>query len=276
MRVSVVTISFNQVRFLKAAIDSIISQGYHDLEYVVVDPGSTDGSREVIKQYSEQISKLILEPDTGPADGLNKGFACATGEILGFVNADDELLPHSLQFVADYFEEHPEIDVLLGCGWIVDETGRVLRHIVPSRFSLLHSAFGRFEFIQQAVFFKRSVFESIGGFNKLNRISWDGELLVDMAIAGVRFARTEKELGVFRIYPSSISGNSNYLQKLLLENERLFQKIMRRGSRGYDPVLGLMLLVSKWILDPWYVYWRLVRNTQKNFYSDRTTREKGG
>ncbi|HUW75524.1 MAG TPA: glycosyltransferase family 2 protein [Gallionella sp.] len=267
MRVSIVTISFNQVRFLKAAINSIVSQGFHDLEYVVVDPGSTDGSREVIKQYGEQISKLILEPDAGPADGLNKGFACATGEILGFVNADDELLPHSLQFVADYFEEHPEIDVLLGCGWIVDETGRVLRHIVPSGFSLLHSAFGRFEFIQQAVFFRRSVFESIGGFNKLNRISWDGELLVDMAIAGVRFARTEKELGVFRIYPSSISGSSNYLQKLLLENERLFQKIMGRGSRGYDPVLGLMLLVSKWILDPWYVYWRLVRNFRIKIFS---------
>lgn len=260
MRISIVTISFNQARFLKAALNSVVSQSYPDLEYVVVDPGSSDGSRDVISQYGDQISKSILESDAGPADGLNKGFMHATGEILGFVNADDELLPHSLQFVADYFIKHPDVDVLLGCGWILNETGVILRRIVPSRFSLTHYAFGRFEFIQQAVFFKRSVFELVGGFNKLNRISWDGELLADMAIAGARFARTEKELGIFRIYPSSISGSANYLQKLLLEKTRLFQKVMGRDLRWFDPVLGRMLLLSKWALDPWYVYLRWIRN----------------
>lgn len=260
MRISVVTISFNQARFLETAINSIVGQGYPNLEYVVVDPGSSDGSREVIDKYRDQIGKTILDPDEGPADGLNKGFACATGEILAFVNADDELLPNSLQYVADFFSEHPGVDVLLGSGPIVDESGGVSRHIVPSRFSLPHYAYGRFEFIQQGVFFRRSVFESIGGFNKSNRISWDGELLVDMVVAGARLARTEKELGAFRIYPSSISGGATYTQKLALENARLFQKIMGRGSRWYDPALGMMLLASKWILDPWYVYWRLVRN----------------
>jgi glycosyltransferase involved in cell wall biosynthesis len=260
MRISVVTISFNQAKFLKAAIDSIVGQGYHDLEYVVVDPGSSDGSRGVIKQYGDQISISILEPDTGPADGLNKGFACATGEIFGFVNADDGLLPHSLQFVADYFDKHPEVDVLLGCGWIVDEAGNILRPLVPSRFSLHHFAFRRFEFIQQAVFFRRTAFESAGGFNASNRISWDGELLVDMALAGARFGRTERELGVFRIYPSSISGSNNYIQKLSVENVRLFEKTMQRGPRWYDPALGKFLLLTKWILDPWYAYWKLIRN----------------
>ena len=272
MRITIVTISFNQARFLKAAIDSIVRQGYPDLDYVVVDPGSSDSSRDVIKQYGDQISKSILEPDAGPADGLNKGFACATGEILGFVNADDELLPHSLQFVADYFVKHSDVDVLLGCGRIVDETGAILRRIVPSRFSLLHYAFGRFEFIQQAIFFRRSTFESIGGFNSSNIISWDGELLVDMAIAGARFARTDKELGVFRIYPSSISGSGNYLQKLSLEKTRLFQKIMERGSRWYDLALGQILLASKWILDPWYAYRKVTRNCCVNsFFSRRST-----
>ena len=154
MRITVVTISFNQARFLKACIDSIVGQDYTGLEYIVVDPGSLDGSRDVVKLYGDKISKLIFEPDAGPADGLNKGFTCATGDIFGFVNADDELLPHSLQYVADYFVKHPDIDVLLGCGRIVDETGGVTRCLVPSRFSLLHYAFGRFEFIQQAVFLR--------------------------------------------------------------------------------------------------------------------------
>lgn len=260
MRISIVTISFNQDRFLKDAINSIVSQGYSNLEYVVVDPGSTDGSRNTIAQYGDHISKSILEPDAGPADGLNKGFACTSGEILGFVNADDELLPNSLQFVADYFDKHPDVDVLLGCGRIVDERGSVSRHIVPSRFSLEHYAFGRFEFIQQAVFFRRSIFESIGGFNVSNRISWDGELLVDMAVAGARFARSERELGAFRIYPSSISGRENYMQNLSVERARLFRKVTGRDPHWFDPLLGLMLLASKWILDPWYVGWRLSRN----------------
>lgn len=260
MRVSIVTISFNQARFLKAAIDSIVSQGYSNLEYVIVDPGSSDGSRNIFKQYGTQISKLILEPDAGPADGLNKGFACATGEILGFVNADDELLPRSLQYVADYFVKHPDVDVLLGCGWIIDEAGGILRHIVPSRLSLSHYAFGRFEFIQQAVFFRRSIFELIGGFNVSNRISWDGELIVDMAIAGARFARSQKELGAFRIYPSSISGSGNYMQNLSIERTRLFHKVMGRDTQWLDTMLGQILLVSKWALDPWYVSWKLARN----------------
>jgi glycosyltransferase involved in cell wall biosynthesis len=260
MTISIVTISFNQARFLKTAIDSVVGQEYHDLEYVIVDPGSSDGSRDVIKQYGGQISKTIFEPDAGPADGLNKGFACTTGEILGFVNADDELLPHSLQFVADYFVQNPEVDVLLGSGWIVDEEGAMLRHLVPSRFSLLHNAFGRFEFIQQSMFFRRPVFNSIGGFNILNRISWDGELVVDMATAGARFGRSARELGLFRIYPSSISGSKSYMQKLLLDRERLFRKIMGRDARWYDSILGKMLLAAKWILDPWYVYLKLARN----------------
>lgn len=260
MRISVVTISFNQGEFLRACIDSIVNQDYPGLEYVVVDPGSLDGSRDIAKFYGDKISKLIFEPDAGPADGLNKGFACATGDIFGFVNADDELLPHSLQYIADYFVKHPDIDVLLGCGWIADGKGMILRCMVPSRFSLKHYAYGRFEFIQQAVFFRSSVFRSIGGFNDKNRISWDGELLVDMGMAGVRFARTRKELGIFRIYPSSISGSENYTEKLLIDQKRLFRKVMGRDFMWYDSGLGLMMLVSKWILDPWYVYWKLARN----------------
>ena len=93
MRVSIVTISFNQAEFLERAIRSVIEQDYPDVEYIVVDPGSTDGSREIIEKYRSRISKVILEPDTGPANGLNKGFAAATGEIFGYINADDAFLP---------------------------------------------------------------------------------------------------------------------------------------------------------------------------------------
>jgi glycosyltransferase involved in cell wall biosynthesis len=86
-KVSIVTISYNQCAFLERAIQSVLAQNYPEVEYIVVDPGSTDGSRDIIERYRSRISKLILEPDKGPVDGLNKGFSVATGEIYGYLNA---------------------------------------------------------------------------------------------------------------------------------------------------------------------------------------------
>ena len=93
MRISIVTLSYNQRTFLREAIDSVLQQDHPDLEYIVVDPGSTDGSREFIRSYGEQVAQVVFEPDQGAADGLNKGFSRATGEVFGFLNADDYLLP---------------------------------------------------------------------------------------------------------------------------------------------------------------------------------------
>jgi len=116
--------SFNQRDYLQLAIESVLSQGYPDLEYILVDPGSTDGSRELIRAYAHRISHTIFEPDLGPADGLNKGFGKATGDVFGFLNADDVLMPGSLQAVSDFFGKNPECDFALGNGHIIDAEGR--------------------------------------------------------------------------------------------------------------------------------------------------------
>ena len=86
MKISVVTISYNQAGYLKQCIDSVLNQDYPDIEYIIVDPGSTDGSREIIESYGDRVIK-IFEPDTGPANGLNKGFHRATGDIFYFIKA---------------------------------------------------------------------------------------------------------------------------------------------------------------------------------------------
>lgn len=124
MKISIVTISFNQTCFLEEAICSVLEQGYPNVEYIVVDPGSTDGSREIIERYSDRIDKVIFEPDEGPADGLNKGFAHASGDVFGFLNSDDVLEPGALSGAARYFEARPEVDVVSGHSWIIDEEGR--------------------------------------------------------------------------------------------------------------------------------------------------------
>ena len=116
LKFSIVTISFNQARFLEQAILSVISQDYLNIQYIVVDPGSTDGSRDIIEKYHNHIDKIIFEPDNGPADGLHKGFGVATGQIYGFLNSDDFLLSSAIATVAKEFERRSDIDVLSGHG----------------------------------------------------------------------------------------------------------------------------------------------------------------
>src|ERR1700738_5632483 len=105
-KVSIVTISFNQAEFLERAIRSVVDQDYPEIEYSVVDPGATEGSRDIIERYRSRIARVIYEPDRGPADGLNKGFACATGDIFGFLNSDDVLLPGAVRRAVSFLESN--------------------------------------------------------------------------------------------------------------------------------------------------------------------------
>jgi len=229
-RISIVTISFNQAPFLVRAIESVVGQGYPDTEYIVVDPGSTDGSRDIIERERSRISAVCLDPDKGPADGLNKGFALSTGEVLGFVNADDALRPGSLAYVGEYFATHPDVDVLAGGIRITDADDRPSpRGRAADRFDLRAYAAGTCTVTQQGTFFRRRAYEAAGGFNADNRVSWDGELFVDMALKGMRFERTDRCLGDFRLYGANITGSKGYLDKLAREHQRLCEKIVAHG-----------------------------------------------
>lgn len=112
MKISIVTPSFNQASYLEQTIDSILSQGYPDLEYMVVDGGSTDGSKAIIERYSEHLSWWVSEKDRGQSDGINKGLARATGDIVGWLNSDDYYEPGALKGVAQHFRENPDVDLL--------------------------------------------------------------------------------------------------------------------------------------------------------------------
>ena len=123
-RVSIVTISFNQASFLEECVLSVLSQKANDVEYIVVDPGSTDASRDILQRYADRIDTRILEPDHGPADGLNKGFAAGSGDIFGYINADDRYVAGAIEFVRTFFLENPAVDVLCGAIRIIDRHGR--------------------------------------------------------------------------------------------------------------------------------------------------------
>lgn len=229
--ISIVTISFNQATFLQAAIDSVRTSQQRRHEYVIVDPGSTDGSLEIIQRNAHRFASISFDPDSGPADGLNRGFSSTHGSVLGYLNADDRFTDGALDYVLDYFDANPSTDILLGCIRIIDGSGRArLRGRVPDRADLTSYAHGVCFFWQQATFFRRAAFSSVvGGFNVKNRESWDGELVVDMILAGCKVAYTDRVLGEFRIHAKSITGRRTELSAYDEAHRHVAAKIFAAG-----------------------------------------------
>lgn len=243
-KISIVTISFNQARFLRRCIDSILNQNYEDFELIVVDPGSSDGSREIISSYGSRVTS-VFEPDSGPADGLNRGFQRATGDLLGFVNADDFLLPGALTYAGHFFLGDPKVDVLYGGGYIADEEGIFQRRYFPSVFGKRFYVYGAINLFQQGFFFKKELFERAGGFNEKNSVCWDGELFLKFKLMGARFFGVPEALGVFSVYPGTITGSRSYQKRLDVERDRLFCEVMGRGPAAYDALLRKMMWLAK-------------------------------
>lgn len=250
VKISVVTISYNQAPFLEQAIRSITGQGYAELEYIVVDPGSIDGSRDIIERYRDRIATVVYELDNGPADGLNRGFSRATGDVLGFINADDTLLPGALEKVAAYFRRNPQVDAVCGCGFIVDESGKATRRIIPTRFSKRLFVYGAVTLFQQGVFFRRSAFLGTKGFNPENRTCWDGELFLDMAGNGRRFGILFENIAAFRIYDGSISGSGRLAESYRNDIDRLVVKALGRPMDYRDKLLAILYRLEKWLTNP--------------------------
>ena len=257
-KISIVTLSFNQAAFLEEALTSVISQDYDDIEYIVVDPGSDDGSRALIEKYRNRITHCLFEGDDGPADGLNKGFARARGEIFGYLNADDVFLPHTLKHVAEAFAARPKIDIISAHGFLADEKGRVFRRFRSSPFDAWGYVYGGGVVMQQSTFFRRAAFDSVGGFNPHNHTCWDGELMLDMARAGKRFAVVDAYWSLFRIHEESISGSQRKIEESRKNWDRLFEKAVGRPRRPFDFCIRLFVRSGKWLRDPLTPFYRII------------------
>ena len=235
MVIGIVTISYNQGRFLKQAMESVRVGGGNEVEYVIVDPGSFDGSRDIIQHAGSRFTTVILEPDHGPADGLNKGFAgLKRAAVCGYLNADDRLAPDALDYVCWYFDEHPKVDVLFGSILIIDQNGRPsLRARRVQRFSLREYSEGISGIWQPATFFRRETFLKTTGFNVANKTCWDSELVVDMVLGGASVGYTERILGDFRIYEGSLTnGGIHNTEAHFRSHEFIKNKIRASGVQS--------------------------------------------
>jgi glycosyltransferase involved in cell wall biosynthesis len=162
VKVSIVTPSFNQARYIEATIRSVLEQDYPDIEYFVMDGGSTDGTVEILKKYSNKLTGWVSEKDKGQTDAINKGFARATGDILAWINSDDTYNPGAVSAAVKYLTEHPETGMVYADTDFIDENGRIIGKFPAAQTDLPRLRQGYVHVPQQATFFRASLWKQIG------------------------------------------------------------------------------------------------------------------
>jgi glycosyltransferase involved in cell wall biosynthesis len=186
-KISVVIPSYNQGQFLERAVQSLICQNYPALEILVVDGGSTDGSREILETYSKHLGYWCSEPDQGQTHGLNKGFERSRGEIMGWLNSDDQLVPGALQRMAHFFSIRPDVDVVYGHRILINEDDMEIgRWTLPPHDSrVLNWA----DYIpQETLFWRRRLWNRIGAkLDERFQFAMDWDLLLRFRDVGDRF-----------------------------------------------------------------------------------------
>ncbi|MGJ8551126.1 glycosyltransferase family 2 protein [Winogradskyella wichelsiae] len=164
-KISVITPVFNQVEYIEETIQSVINQGYPNLEYIIIDGGSTDGTLDIIKKYNNEIAVWKSEKDSGMYDALNKGFKISTGTIMCWINSDDLLLPNSLFNMTRLFNDLPEVNWIQGLNSFIDLKGSVVNVALAKKFSFIKFLNNDFKWIQQeSTFWRRSLWEATGGY----------------------------------------------------------------------------------------------------------------
>jgi GT2 family glycosyltransferase len=230
---SIITPTRNQGAFIERTLRSVLDQGYTRLEYIVQDGGSEDETLDILGRYRRQLGHIDSGKDNGIGQGLNRGFEHATGDILAYLNSDDLLLKGSLHFVAAFFAEHPDIDVVYGHRLIVDSRGdEVGRWVLP-----LHddAVMPWVDYIpQETLFWRRQIWERVGSqIDESFRFAVDWELLLRFRQAGARFARLPRFLGAFRVHADQKT--SRQINDIgMREMQRLRDRYLGRAVSGME------------------------------------------
>jgi glycosyltransferase involved in cell wall biosynthesis len=192
-----VTPSYNQAQYLERTILSVVSQAYPNLEYIVIDGASTDGSVEILRHYASKLAYWVSERDHGQSDALRKGFAIGTGELMGWVNADDTYLPGAFETVAREFLEHRDADLVFGNYYWIDKDDRRIAEVRHTKFDLKCFLYLGGTIHQSAAFWTRDAYRRAGGVDVSMEWSMDADLLARIAERGnVRHVR--RHLANFR------------------------------------------------------------------------------
>lgn len=247
MLVSIVTPSFNQARFLEATIQSVLGQDYPDIEYIIVDGGSTDGSEAIIRKYADRLAWWVSEPDRGQTDAINKGFARARGDVLAWINSDDTYQPGAVREAVDYLTSRDEIGLVYGDANYIDEHGRVIGRFPAAQTDYRRLRAGYVHIPQQSSFFRASLWRQVGPLDPSFFFAMDYDLWVRLAaLAPVCYH--PRPWANFRLHSSAktISADDRCWPEMLRVHRRL-------GGSWFAPIV-FKYYVRK-LASP-YINWR--------------------
>jgi len=220
--ITVVTPSYNQGKFIRETIESVLGQDYPRLQYIVVDGGSTDETLEILKEYDGKLS-WISESDDGQTDAINKGMRLAKGEILAYLNSDDLYEEKSLFKVAEIFMSNKNIDLIYGDFNYINIDGKLV-----SQRRTIDFDFGAFRYdhcfiCQPSSFWRRSVFDEIGLFKEQLYYYMDYDFYLRAASAGLRFHHVRAPLANLRLHTDckTVNGSVDGRNKMLIEREQV-------------------------------------------------------
>lgn len=253
--ISIVTPNLNQGPFIERTIRSVIEQGYPKLEYIVQDGLSTDESVEVIKRYAPQLSSWASVKDKGQSQAINLGLKRSHGEIMAYLNSDDVLLPGCLQYVANYFFKHPEIDVVYGDRLLIDEEDRVINYWVLPKHDAETLMWADY-IPQETMFWRRSAWDRVGGcIDESFHFAMDWDLIMRFQAAGLKFAHLPRFLGAFRITDGQKTN-----QLLQTSGLREMNRIRERMLGFVPDEVQVTQQVRQYIRKQWYANaWHEIR-----------------
>ncbi|TCM65868.1 glycosyltransferase [Rhizobium sp. BK068] len=244
-KISIVTPSLNQSRFLQTCLDSVRAQNWPNLEHFVIDGGSTDGTLEILQCNRSSLTDFVSEPDKGAADAINKGLVKCTGDIVAWLNADDFYLPGALHKVAEAWRANPDAGFWFGNGLRVDEAGKTksvfnARPIVYNHRALVE---GLDYILQPATFMNAEVLENAGALNPDLRWSFDWDLWIRLARLALP-ATIDEQLAASREWESTLTAGGGFrrAEELRLMAESHSGKPMTHGALCYwlDTLTGMM------------------------------------
>lgn len=246
-KISIVTPSYNQSEFLEETILSVISQNYPNLEYIVIDGGSTDDSVEIIKKYEKYITYWVSEKDNGHAHALNKGFEKSTGEIMAWINSDDKYFEWTFKTIAEIYTKFKEVEWTVGLYANFDRRGVLMsgdnsvRAVYKNVFDYL---FRDLHIQQESVFWRRSLWEKCGSF-----ISEEVKLMVDTELwcrffLNAKLYHIDQVIGGYRIYGLNRSHNNDKLVKSDIDYsiDNLLKNLTIHFQRDYQQIIEYKLL----------------------------------
>lgn len=251
-KVSIITPSFNQGRFLEASIRSVLEQDYPNLEYIIADGGSKDESVEIIKKYEDRLAWWVSEKDRGHADALNKGFSHATGEILAWLNSDDIYFPNAVSEAVSVLIDHPEVGMVYGDADLIDDAGATVGQFSSKQTSYRQMLRGSVHIPQATTFFRTSLWNQIGPLDLTLFFSFDYDLWVRLAkVSQIRYV--PKRWAKFRIHSAG---------KTIVNDDRCYPDMLRvleREGGSWFSILRMRMIARKFLYSwmPWKFRLRL-------------------